>query len=132
MLDDWRMEQPVVEGLTVPYERAVVAAVPIFTEAVKHAIALFGGTDPKGELRFLAPPGGFCDARMREVYAALPEGLSEDETLGAGLAAAAIACNGEWGSGDAMEEAPTAESTADADATAAAAAQYLGIISSAT
>ena len=86
------------------------------------ASSLFGGADPKGEARFLAAPNGFDSSLMRAAAETLPSGLGEDETLGAGLAAAAIACNGEWGSGDAMEEAPTAESTADADATAAAAA----------
>ena len=58
------------------------------------APAIFGGADARtGEGRFLSQPLSFDEETMREVAAALPEGLSADEVLGAALAAAVCSCS---------------------------------------
>jgi hypothetical protein len=95
------------------------------------ATCLFGGADPKGIARFLAAPNGFDDSLMRSAAAALPPALGEDEALGTGLAAAALACGLPWGtSADAasemtvdVDDGAPADGAAIMDAAAAAAAE---------
>jgi hypothetical protein len=80
------------------------------------ATCLFGGADPKGEARFLDAPNGFDQKMMRKVAACLPEGLGEDEALGSGLAAAAIACLRPWGTSEEQQAVDVTMGEASGDA----------------
>lgn len=124
---------PLLDFLQLAFGRRLPTAVPAANGTTPSPTApygtlatlapgLFGGADPKGDARFLSAPHGFDASRMRAAAAVLPPSFEEEESLGAGLAAAVYACRLPWSKPSKLAEQPPLGLASEADEAAATAA----------